>query len=259
MISNSSPITLPLEAPNHYRELENGLYRSFGEGQWRRVVPKAAGKIKPKDASQVALLDLLFDDSIPLVVGLGPAGTGKTLLTMAWALEQGVAHKQPIVLTKPACFIGSARAFGPVPGDVKEKLSPFLASYRLVLKQLLGNNSESYLDLMERKHQLQYVALEYVRGCSFDNTLLVVDEVQNLSWHELKTICSRIGQGSKLVLLGDLDQIDTRMQPEETGISRFTRTRSFQGSTLTGVVTLERIYRSPIAELVCQANREMNA
>lgn len=218
--------------------------------------PQCQG-IGPKDARQAGFLDSLLVPEILVSVGLGAAGTGKTTLALAYALQQYEKQKRNIFLTKPASFVGSAKAFGPVPGDAKEKYAPFLDSYMIVLKKILGEKSGPYLDLMVRQEELRFIPVEYARGCTFENCTFIIDEAQNLTWHELNTLVSRVGDNSKLIVLGDLNQIDIKVPATQTGLYQFANSKHFRSSPICSVSHLTHQYRSRITELVTEIDREL--
>lgn len=213
--------------------------------------------LHPKDSKQAAFLDSLVTQDIQLSVGIGPAGTGKSLLAMAYAIQQFQDHQKKIVLAKPATWVGAAKAFGPVPGSVSEKLAPFMDSYKIVLKKILGEQSGKYIDMLFEKGEITFVPIEYMRGCTYENCTLIADETQNLSWHELNTIVSRVGENSKLILLGDLNQIDVKLHPQDTGLYQLVNTKAFSASELSSVVFLTETYRSRIAQLALEADQEI--
>lgn len=213
--------------------------------------------ITPKDSKQAAFQDSLLQEGILLSVGLGAAGTGKTTIAMSYALHRFITEGKSIVLTKAATFVGSAKAFGPVPGDVQEKYAPFLASYTIVLEKILGNRAGHFLQKMQDKGHLKFLPIEYVRGCTFEDCTFIIDEAQNLTWHETNSVVSRIGEGSKAILLGDLNQIDTRESKETSGLSQLCGSTAFLSSEITSVVTLKTQYRSKIAELVINVDEEL--
>ncbi len=108
---------------------------------------------------------------------------------------------------------------------------------------------------MKQREELQYVPVELVRGCTFDNGTFILDEAQNLDWHELNTIISRMGRGTKMIILGDLDQIDTGAHPTQTGLYKLITSQPFRDSHIGSAMKLQTQYRSPITQLVADVNR----
>lgn len=215
--------------------------------------------LRPKDVKQTAFVDSLLNEDILITTAIGPAGTGKTTLAMAYAMDRYLNENKHVYLTKSTTLIGKSRAFGPIPGDVQEKFAPHIASYKIVLKKLLGDASVNYIKLLEEKQAVEYLPLEYVRGCTFEDCTFILDEVQNLNWHELKSLASRMGQNTKLILLGDPDQIDTRQGISDTGIYNMVNSRSFKESKLTSCIYLEQQYRGPIPQIITLIDRELDS
>jgi len=112
-----------------------------------------------------------------------------------------------ILMAKPTAMVGRGKAFGPVPGTIEEKYAPYLASYEIVLKKIFGDRGASIFQRMKQKKDLEFIPVELARGCTFENCTFILDEAQNLDWHELNTIVSRMGEGTKMLILGDLYQI----------------------------------------------------
>lgn len=207
--------------------------------------------LRPRDAAQSSFVDALLSPEVPLNIAIGSAGTGKTTIAMAYALEMWKDCRRRIVLCKPAVSVGQGRFFGPVPGDVSDKYAPFLESYLLVLSRLHGDRI--FIEQMVDRGDLSYSPIEFMRGNEYEGTTLVLDEAQNLTWHELKTMVSRIGGDSKLVLLADPRQSDIET---ESGLSTMLSSSSFAASTLSSSIRLEKQYRSPIAQLIADIDDE---
>ena len=177
-----------------------------------RVEKKTAYGIKPRNAEQTFSLDALFNPEIKLVALTGKAGTGKTLLALAAALEQ---HKNfgQILLARPIVAL-SNRDLGYLPGDAQEKISPYmqpLFDNLSVIKHNYNTRSMEYQKIEEllKEEKLIITPLAYIRGRSLSNSYFIIDEAQNLTPHEIKTIITRAGEGTKLIFTGDLQQIDS--------------------------------------------------
>lgn len=213
--------------------------------------------IMPKDIKQSIFMDCLQDNTIPLVTAIGQAGTGKTTIALAYALSQYTTNKRPIYLTKPTIMVGAGKAFGPVPGDIDQKYAPYLTSYEIVLKKILGNgpSAQQFLALMKEREHLQFMPIELARGCTFENCTLILDEAQNMSWHELNTIITRIGDKSKIIILGDLGQIDTGLNYKKTGLYKMLSAAPFQKSSLASSIELTAQYRSAITQLAIEISQ----
>ncbi|MBM08069.1 MAG: hypothetical protein CMF69_00595 [Magnetovibrio sp.] len=200
---------------------------------------------------QFMLLESLQDSNTLMTIGLGQAGTGKSTIAMAYALEDHFNTKRKIHLSKPTSLVGGTKStFGPVPGDMGEKYAPHIQHFYCILEDILGSKSKNYLDVMKRDGKINFTPIEYARGFTFKNCIFIVDEVQNLTWHELKTISSRMGENSKLILLGDLAQIDRKYSLQDSGIYNMISSDKFKKSSLTSCIYLTEQYRSPLATLI---------
>jgi len=178
----------------------------------RKVVKQRAAGITPRNAEQSFVLDALMRPEISLITITGKAGTGKTLLALAAALEQSKMFMQ-IFLSRPIVPLGN-KDLGYLPGNEKQKINPYmqpLFDNLNVIKQNLGVNSKSsqQIDDMLKSERLLVSPLAYIRGRSLNNAFFIVDEAQNLTPHEIKTIITRAGQGTKMVFTGDVEQIDS--------------------------------------------------
>mgnify|MGYP001960357638 CR=1 FL=1 len=164
--------------------------------------------ILPRNKEQSFAFDLLFDDEIPLVSLIGKAGSGKTLMAIAAGLEQGLGGKHDqyrrIIISRPVQPLGKDIGF--LPGTMEEKMLPWLMPIQDNLKFLMGDRTS--LEMYMEKGKIEIEALTYIRGRSISNAFIVIDEAQNLTKHEIKTIITRIGEGTKIILTGDVEQID---------------------------------------------------
>jgi PhoH-like ATPase len=242
---------------NQFDTKHAAIARYIGNGYWTPIRKKMKlENITPKDSRQAAFMDSLIDNDILLSAAVGSAGTGKTTIALAFALSQYLNHNKPIFLTKPTTMVGEGRAFGPVPGDIDQKYAPYLASYEIVLKKIGGGtNAPQFFAAMKEKGQLQFFPIELARGCTFENCTLILDEAQNMSWHEMNTMISRMGENSKMIILGDLHQIDTGTPYRKTGLYSMLSAPPFQDSSISSAIELVTQYRSPITQLVTEINK----
>lgn len=176
-----------------------------------KVVKKTSFGITPRNSEQAFALDVLNDPDVKLVALTGKAGTGKTLLALAAALNQASDYKQ-ILLARPIVAM-SNKDLGFLPGDAKEKVAPYmqpLFDNLNVIKHQFSPTSQELkkIDDMQKSEQLVIEALAYIRGRSLSETFCIIDEAQNLTPHEVKTIVTRAGEGTKMIFTGDIQQID---------------------------------------------------
>jgi len=201
--------------------------------------------VSPRNKEQKFALDLLTRDDIPLVTMTGIAGSGKTFLTLMAALS-GLNKKKydRIIITRSIQTVG--KDIGYLPGTIKEKMNPWIApiidNFRHAFKDT------AYFELMRDKGQIEVAPMSFIRGRTFNNSFLIVDESQNSTIHELKTVITRIGENSKIVLLGDIEQIDTPyIDTLSNGLTVVTE--KFKNESLAGHITLIKGERSKLATL----------
>jgi len=208
----------------------------------------SAWGVKPRNKEQSFGLNLLRDPNVPLVSLIGKAGSGKTLLALSAGLEQvleGRGDYKHLIVSRSVQPMGKDIGF--LPGTMEEKMMPWIAPIRDNLKYLMGNSNET-LDTYIEQGVIEIEALTYMRGRSIPNAYIIIDEAQNLTLHELKTIITRVGEGTKIVLTGDIEQIDN---PYLDGVSNGLTyaIEKFKPYELSGHVTLVKGERSKIATL----------
>ena len=207
--------------------------------------------IEPRNSEQTFSLDALLRPEVQLVALTGKAGTGKTLLALAAALQQE-ANFQQILLARPIVAL-SNRDLGFLPGDVNEKISPYmqpLFDNLSVIKNKFKSASKEYqhIEELQRTERLVITPLAYIRGRSLSNVFFIVDEAQNLSPHEIKTIITRAGEGTKFVFTGDIQQIDhPYLDMKSNGLSYLTD--KMHGQDIFAHINLVKGERSYLAEL----------
>ena len=188
-----------------------------------RIEKKTTYRISPRNAEQVFAMHALLNPNVKLVTMQGIAGTGKTLLALASALEQKRDYKQ-IFLARPIVPL-SNKDIGYLPGDIKSKLNPYMEPLFDNLKMIQNQYDEKdkeYKNITEavEKEKLVITPLAYIRGRSLSNIYFIVDEAQNLTPHEVKTIITRAGENTKIIFTGDIFQIDTPyLDAESNGLS----------------------------------------
>lgn len=224
---------------------------------------KSVFGIHAKNLEQQYAIDLLLDNDVKLVTLSGLSGTGKTVLTIAAALhnllEKPDKKYEKLMIMKPIISVG--KELGTLPGIKSEKLEPFLASYYDNISFLMRNSKQGkgnkvngmdpYITLMMENGTIEIEAISYLRGRSLPNAFIVIDEVQNISMHELKTVITRIGEGSKIVLLGDQSQVDN-MSLSIGNNALATAIAKFNDYPIAGHVLLTQGERSELATLAAQ-------
>ena len=216
-----------------------------------RVEKRVAYGIKPRNAEQTFSINSLLNPDIKLVSLTGKAGTGKTLLALAAALEQNKQYEQ-ILLARPIVAL-SNRDLGYLPGDATEKISPYmqpLFDNLSVIKHAFNPRSQEYQKIEDllKEERLLITPLAYIRGRSLSNAFFIVDEAQNLTPHEIKTIITRAGEGTKMVFTGDMQQIDSPyLDMKSNGLAYMTD--KMRSQELFSHVNLVKGERSYLAEL----------
>ncbi|WP_159883902.1 PhoH family protein [Paenibacillus puerhi] len=205
--------------------------------------------IAARNAQQRMALELLLNDDIPLVTLTGKAGTGKTLLTLAAGLMKVEdEHKyKKLLIARPVVPMG--KDIGYLPGEKEEKLRPWMQPVYDNLEFLFDTKKTGDIDkILAGLGSIQVEALTYIRGRSIPGQFIIIDEAQNLSKHEVKTIVSRVGEGSKIVLLGDPEQIDhPYLDASSNGLTYVVE--RFKEQSISGHILLERGERSHLAQL----------
>ncbi|MFO0675637.1 MAG: PhoH family protein [Polyangiaceae bacterium] len=216
-----------------------------------RVPREGVMGVRPRNKEQSFALDLLLDESIRIVTLVGKAGTGKTLLAIAAGLKRTVedATYTRMLVSRPVMPLG--RDIGFLPGDVDEKLNPWMQPIFDNLEFLFSGGSRkgprAYAELLE-SGQIQVEPLTYIRGRSLPQQFIIVDEAQNLTPHEVKTIITRSGDGTKIVLTGDPQQIDNPyVDSASNGLT--IAADKFRDQRIAGHIVLAKGERSDLAEL----------
>lgn len=207
--------------------------------------------VKPKNAEQAFAAHALMNEAVRLVVLQGVAGTGKTLLALAAAIEQHQKFDQ-IILARPLVPL-SNKEIGFLPGDAKEKISPYMEPLwdnLKFIKSQFGANEKKYkvIEQLQEEGKITIAPLAFIRGRSLSNTMFIIDEAQNLTPHEVKTIITRAGEGTKVVFTGDVHQIDNPYLDQNSNGLAYLIDR-LNGQQLFSHIKLERGERSELANL----------
>lgn len=241
---------------NHYFVIKNHknsvlTYYRQSEDRLEKVEKVTAYGIKPRNAEQTFALHALLNPDVKLITLQGVAGTGKTLLALAAALEQKKNYRQ-IYLARPIVPL-SNKDIGYLPGDIKSKINPYMEplydNLKFIQSQYNDHDKEFHkiTELLENE-KLVITPLAYIRGRSLSNIFFIVDEAQNLTPHEVKTIITRAGENTKIVFTGDIFQIDTPyLDAQSNGLSYLID--SIRDEKLYAHITLEKGERSELANL----------
>ena len=241
---------------NGYYILKNGKSSSLAffnhaVDQIERIEKEFVYGIKPKNAEQAFALHALMNQNIKLVAIQGVAGTGKTLLALASALEQAKQYNQ-IILARPIVPL-SNKEIGFLPGDASDKIGPYmepLFDNLKFIKSQFGQNEKKHKAILEMQEsgKILITPLAFIRGRSLSNIMFIIDEAQNLTPHEVKTIITRAGENTKIVFTGDVHQIDTPYLDENSNGLAYLIDR-LTGQKLFSNVKLEKGERSDLANM----------
>ena len=203
--------------------------------------------LKARNKEQTFAMSLLNNPDIPIVTLVGKAGCGKTLLAIAAGLDQVLEQQRykKLIVSRPVQPLG--KDIGYLPGTMEEKMGPWLMPIQDNIDFLLNGRSKS-MEMFFEDGTIQIEALTYIRGRSISNAYVIIDEAQNLTTHELKTIITRVGENTKIILTGDVEQIDSvYLDATSNGLSY--AVEKFKHHGLAGHVTLTKGERSKVATL----------
>ena len=240
---------------SNVKESHTGLGRYFEGKVIKAGEIKSVAGIRPRNLRQTLSLDVLMDPDIELVTLLGKAGTGKTLLALAAAVEQVIekGDYEKILLVKAPVAMGPDIGF--LPGELMAKILPhfesFLDNLYLLFPAYKKKSSEDLVEHLMGTGKLELLPPTYMRGRSLSNTIVIVDEVQNLKAEEVKTIATRIGEGSKLIMLGDINQVDReRLDGLHNGLTHLVE--AFKDQDCAAHITFTKGERSSFADIAAE-------
>ena len=240
MVSNANEKKSALaKFKDHFTPLQKVVHKSIPD--WN---------IDARNKEQAFAIDMLLDPNIKIVSLIGRAGSGKTLMAIAAGLQQTIGlrtennHYSRLIVSRPVQPLGKDIGF--LPGTMEEKMLPWLMPIQDNLKFLMGDRTS--LEMYMEKGKIELEALTYIRGRSIANAFIVIDEAQNLTKHEIKTIITRIGEGTKIVLTGDIEQIDN-VYVNETSNGLAHAVEKFKEFPIAGHVTFKKGERSELATL----------
>ena len=240
MVSNANDKKSALaKFKNHHEPLQNVIHKNLPD--WN---------IDARNKEQAFAIDMLMNPDIKIVSLVGRAGSGKTLLAIAAGLQQTIGlrtennHYSRLIVSRPIQPLGKDIGF--LPGTMEEKMMPWLMPIQDNLKFLMGDRTS--LEMYMEKGKIEIEALTYIRGRSISNAFIVIDEAQNLTRHEIKTIITRIGEGTKIILTGDVEQIDN-VYVNETSNGLAHAVENFKDYPIAGHMTFKKGERSELATL----------
>ena len=240
MVSNANDKKSALaKFKNHHEPLQPVINKNIHD--W---------KIDARNKEQAFAIDMLMNPDIKIVSLVGRAGSGKTLLAIAAGLQQTIGlrsdenHYSRLIVSRPVQPLGKDIGF--LPGTMEEKMLPWLMPIQDNLKFLMGDRTS--LEMYMEKGKIEIEALTYIRGRSISNAYIIIDEAQNLTKHEIKTIITRIGEGTKIILTGDVEQIDN-VYVNETSNGLAHAVESFKDYHISGHMTFKKGERSEVATL----------
>ena len=238
LVSNSNDKKTALSKFVNYGAPLRKLHDYKGKGVWG---------LRPRNKEQTFALDLLLDADVPIVTLTGKAGCGKTLLAIAAGLEQVIEKNQykKLVVSRPVQPLG--KDIGYLPGTMEEKMRPWLMPIQDNIDFLMSGKKDA-MGMFFDDGTIRIEALTYIRGRSISNAFIIIDEAQNLTTHELKTIITRVGENTKIILTGDVEQIDNvYLDATSNGLSY--AVEKFKIHDIAGHVTLTKGERSKVATL----------
>jgi len=240
MVSNENEKKSALACfKGHHEPLKKVIHKSIPD--WN---------IDARNKEQAFAIDMLMDPEIKIVSLVGRAGSGKTLMAIAAGLQQTIGlrsennHYNRMIVSRPVQPLGKDIGF--LPGTMEEKMLPWLMPIQDNLKFLMGDRTS--LEMYMEKGKIELEALTYIRGRSIANAFIIIDEAQNLTKHEVKTIITRIGEGTKIILTGDVEQIDN-VYVNETSNGLAHAIEKFKEFRISGHVTFRKGERSELATL----------
>jgi len=242
--------------PNQFLISDSGVFCRKGNSNKRLRKDKKVWNISHRNIEQKCAIEALLDDDIKLVTISGRAGTGKTLLAIACGLEKVINDNKFIRLLVSRPVVPMGQDIGYLPGDVNEKLGPWMQpifdniDYLFNIDDKQGKSFDAYLELAN-EGILKVEALTYIRGRSIPDHYIIIDEAQNLSKHEVKTIISRAGENTKIIMTGDPDQIDNpKLDSINNGLTYVIE--KFKDQKVAAHISLSKCERSELADVAAE-------
>jgi PhoH-like ATPase len=215
----------------------------------RKIYPWS---ISSRNAEQSFAMDLIADKDVNLITLIGRSGGGKTLITLASALELTINRREynKLIIYRPIQSVGNEIGF--LPGTMEEKLLPWfqaiMDNFEILFTGKNGGNWRAELEMYQKKSRIEMECISHIRGRSIPNAIVVVDEAQNLTKEDIKTILTRVGENTKIILNGDIEQIDnSRLDATNNGLTYVIE--KFKEYSLAGHITFSKGERSKLATL----------
>ena len=226
------------------------LGRKVGPDRVKLIRKTYPWNISSRNKEQSFAIDLIMDRKVDLVTLIGRAGTGKSLIVLATALELVISKKEydKLIIYRPIQPVGND--IGYLPGTMEEKLAPWfqaiMDNFELLFTNKVGGDWKRDLEMFQKKGRIEMEAITYIRGRSIPNAIILIDECQNLTKDDVKTILTRAGEGSKIILTGDIEQIDnSALDATNNGLTHVIE--KFKDSDLAGHITFTQGERSRLA------------
>jgi PhoH-like ATPase len=242
-------VVLKDEIPKEQGGVASALCRIVGDKLVKLSVSNKtiASSIRPRNKEQLFAFEALLSDDIQVVALTGKAGVGKTLLALSTALRQVEEGRyDKIILTRQMTQVGK-NSIGFLPGDLDDKFLPFNQGYMCNFEYLYGDSMKSQATIEQLP--IEFIPLQLVRGASWNKCIVILDEAQNTTHHEVLTFGTRIGEESKVILLGDLQQRDVQLSKEQTGIHRLVNSSLMKKSKFTASIELLKCERGCVSQL----------
>jgi len=234
---------------------EVALGRLVGPNKIKLVKKQYPWSISSRNNEQTLAIDLMMDPNIDLITMIGKAGTGKSLIVLAAALELVLSRKEydKLIIYRPIQAVGADIGF--LPGTLQEKLAPWFVAimdnFELLFSNKNGGDWKRDLEMYQKKGKIEMEAITYIRGRSIPNAIILIDEAQNISKQDIKTILTRVGEGTKIILNGDIEQIDNdQLNAVDNGLIHVIE--NFKSSKLAGHITFTQGERSRLATIASQ-------
>lgn len=258
-VLDGSIVDLPYKHSNHFYVLKNNrkevaAFYNVNNRTLKQVTDNSVFGVTPRNAEQSFAIEALLNPDIKLVTIQGNAGTGKTLLALASALEQRRNYRQ-IYITRPIVPL-SNKDIGFLPGDVKSKIDPYMApiwdNLKFIREQFANDEkTQLKIDELVATEKIEIAPLAFIRGRTLNKIFFIIDEAQNLTPHEIKTIISRAGEDTKIIFTGDIYQIDTPyLDSESNGLTYLIE--NAKNHPLYAHITLQKGERSELANLATE-------